>query len=97
MQAQESKGPFCQSCGMPLQHPEDFGTATGGARSDEYCRYCFVEGAFTDPDITLPAMIDLCTGILVQRGMHKDQAHTLMSGTLPTLRRWQRAAAAQRT
>jgi Putative zinc ribbon domain len=93
MQAQESKGPFCQSCAMPLQRPEDLGTATGGGRSEEYCRYCFVDGAFTAPDITLPAMIDLCTGILVQRGMLKDQAHTLMSDTLPTLRRWQRAAA----
>jgi hypothetical protein len=88
MRASETKGPFCQSCAMPLQQPEDFGTAAGGARIDDYCRYCFVDGAFTNPDMSLPAMIELCTGILVQRGMQEGEARVLMRDTLPTLARW---------
>lgn len=89
MQTQQSMGPFCQSCGMPLQHPEDFGTAKGGVRINDYCHFCFSDGAFTNPVITLPAMMELCTGILVQRGMPHVQARALMRDTLPKLKRWQ--------
>jgi hypothetical protein len=88
MVMQQANGPFCQSCGMPLQQPEDFGTAAGGARVTEYCRYCYLDGAFTNPHITLPAMIDLCTGILVQRGMPEGQARAMMRESLPKLKRW---------
>nr|WP_211240309.1 zinc ribbon domain-containing protein [Aminiphilus circumscriptus] len=28
-----SNGPFCQRCGMPLEKPEDFGTAASGSAS----------------------------------------------------------------
>ena len=34
-------GPFCQSCGMPLVKPEDFGTAADGFRINDYCHFCF--------------------------------------------------------
>lgn len=88
MRAEQPKGPFCQSCGMPLEHPEDFGTAKGGARITDYCRYCYLDGAFTTPQITLPEMIDLCTGILVERGMPRTQAQEMMRETLPRLKRW---------
>jgi Putative zinc ribbon domain len=84
----QANGAFCQSCGMPLQRPEDFGTAAGGARVTEYCRYCYLDGAFINPAITLAAMIDLCTGILVRRGMPEGQARAMMRETLPKLKRW---------
>ena len=32
-----SAGPFCQSCGMPLENATDFGTEANGDRSTEYC------------------------------------------------------------
>ena len=51
MRTEQPKGPFCQSCAMPLEHPEDFGTAKGGAHVTDYCRYCYVDGAFTNPTI----------------------------------------------
>ena len=28
---------FCQSCAMPLENPEDFGTESCGAKSADYC------------------------------------------------------------
>jgi len=88
MRTEQPKGPFCQSCGMPLEHPEDFGTAKGGARVTDYCRYCYVDGAFTNPTMTLPEMVDFCTGILVERGMPRTQAHAMMRESLPKLKRW---------
>ncbi len=83
------KGPFCQSCGMPMEKPEDFGTGAEGAKSEDYCCYCFVDGRFTEPDITMEEMIDKCVGIMVERGiMPEEQARALNSQMMPHLKRW---------
>jgi len=47
MPPQEPRGPFCQSCSMPLGTPEDFGTDKAGYRVNDFCRHCFANGAFT--------------------------------------------------
>ena len=47
---------MCQSCGMPLEKEEDFGTEAGGEKSLIYCCYCYQDGKFTDPDITIDEM-----------------------------------------
>lgn len=89
MSAQPPQGPFCQSCGMPLEKPDDFGTAADGLRINDYCRYCYQDGAFTDPNISTQGMIDRCVGIMVQQGiMPEAQARAVMSKTLPKLKRW---------
>ena len=28
---------FCQSCGMPMEKTEDFGTNNDGGRNEQYC------------------------------------------------------------
>ncbi len=90
MQSQQPSGPLCQSCGMPLQRPEDLGTAAGGDKAREYCRFCFQDGAYTDPEISMQGMIDKCAGIMAQQGiMPEAQARTLMIGLIPKLKRWQ--------
>ena len=38
---------FCQSCGMPLQKNEELGTNHDGSKNEEYCCYCYKDGAFT--------------------------------------------------
>ena len=35
----EKLGPICQSCGMPLQKSEDFGTNPDGSKNQEYCHF----------------------------------------------------------
>jgi len=85
------KGPFCQSCCMPLEKPEDFGTAASGFRINDYCHYCFNNGAFTEPNITMQEMIDKCIGIMAQKGiMPEIQAKALMLEVIPKLKRWQK-------
>lgn len=92
MQSQQPKGPLCQSCGMLLEKPEDFGTAAGGSRANDYCRFCFLDGAFKEPEISMQAMIDRCVAIMAQQGvMPEDQAKALMTDVIPGLKRWQRA------
>ncbi len=51
------KGPFCQSCGMPLSKDEaGGGTNADGSKTGEYCSKCYQMGQFTEPDITLEQM-----------------------------------------
>ena len=90
MPGQEPKGPFCQSCGMPLEKPEDFGTAANGFRINDYCHFCYQDGAFTDPNISMQGMIEKCVGMMAQQGiMPAAQARALMGEVIPKLRRWQ--------
>jgi hypothetical protein len=90
MLSQPSERSFCQSCGMPLEKPEDFGTAVNGFRINDYCHFCYQKGAFTEPNISMQAMVDRCVGIMVQQGiMAETQAKAVMSEVVPMLKRWQ--------
>jgi Putative zinc ribbon domain len=88
MSSERREGPCCQSCGMPLTNPEQFGTAADGHRANDYCHFCYVDGEFTNPDMTMPEMADFCAAVLTRRGMSESQARTMMTGTLPALKRW---------
>jgi hypothetical protein len=88
----QPQGPFCQSCAMPMEKPEMFGTHADGSKSEEYCTYCFQKGTFTEPDISMQEMIDKCVTIMNQRKiMPEDQARDLMAKTIPSLKRWKTA------
>ncbi|MFS0859085.1 zinc ribbon domain-containing protein [Paenibacillus taichungensis] len=78
----------CQSCGMPLTTPAQFGTETDGTTTREYCIYCYKEGKFEQPDITLEGMIEMCTAILSQEGMDEESARAMLRNQLPFLKRW---------
>lgn len=89
----EPLGPFCQSCSMPLAKPEDFGTDRAGYRVNDYCHHCYTNGAFTEPDVTLPQMIDRCVRIMNARGiMPETEARVLLTDVMPRMRRWRAAA-----
>ena len=82
-------GPFCQSCSMPMLKPEDFGTDEKGLRINDYCHFCYKDGKFTNPDITLEQMIDLSVGCMVKyTNMTEDKARELSSNCIPALKRW---------
>lgn len=82
----------CQSCGMPLTTPAQFGTEADGNTTREYCIYCYKEGQFEQPDITLEAMIEMCTAILSQEGMDEESARSMLRNQLPFLKRWSTSA-----
>jgi hypothetical protein len=86
---QEPKGPFCQSCSMPLGKPEDFGTDRAGYRINDYCQHCYADGAFTEPAISMEAMLARCVGVMDRQGiMPAPQARALLADVLPGLKRW---------
>lgn len=89
METSQPQGPFCQSCGMPLYNENDFGTNADGSKSNEYCHYCFKDGQFTDPSITVDQMIEKVSGMMAQmQGMPEDQARETAQNFIPQLKRW---------
>lgn len=85
------KGPFCQSCNMPMDNPDCFGTDERGLRNNDYCVHCYEDGKFTDPYITMEEMIDLVTDIMIEKTkMPEEQARQIASSFIPTLKRWKK-------
>jgi hypothetical protein len=78
---------ICQSCGMPMVKPEDFGTDINGSKNEEYCTYCFQDGKFT-LDATLEQMIKKLVTMHDQMGMTEEEARKMANENLPKLKRW---------
>jgi hypothetical protein len=86
---QQPQGPVCQSCAMPMNSPKMLGTNADGSKSEEFCTYCFQNGMFSAPNITVQEMIDKCVSIMTQQKvMLEEQARALMTKTIPHLKRW---------
>ena len=83
------KGPFCQSCSMPMEKPEDFGMDECGFRTNNYCHYCYQKGEFTHPDITLGQMTEIVVKNMVEKmQIPEDHARQITQSFLPKLVRW---------
>ena len=72
---------------MPLDKPEVLGTEINGSKNKEYCIYCYKDGAFTDPGLTLGQMKEL-----VKKQMQKMDMDAVtmawVESNLPYLERW---------
>lgn len=88
----ETKAIICQSCGMPMQKDEDFGTNTDGTKSGEYCHFCFKDGGFTDEGITMEQKIDKLVEIAAsQMQIPKEKARAMAEEIIPKLARWRQS------
>lgn len=82
-------GPLCESCAMPMDRPQDFGTDAEGKPVAEYCTFCYRNGAFVEPRLTLDGMIRKAAGAMAQRGvMAEAGARTFLASVLPEMKRW---------
>jgi hypothetical protein len=89
------KGPFCQSCGMPLsKDPLGGGTNSDGSRSGQYCSHCYLDGRFTEPSISVEEMMTKVEGKLRQMHLPGFLARHF-ARNIPNLARWHRAPAGQ--
>jgi Putative zinc ribbon domain len=89
------KDAFCQSCGMALtKDPLGGGTDSGGLRSTEYCSYCYREGRFTEPNLSVQEMMAKVEGKLREMRVPGVLARRL-SLNIPLLSRWRQAPAGQ--
>ena len=90
MEFEQPEGPFCQSCGMPMENEEVFGTNLDGSKNQEYCHYCFQNGEFTNADITMEEMSDLVAGFMAKEmKITENKAKEMAKNFIPQLKRWQ--------
>ena len=89
------RGPFCQSCGMPLSKGAlGGGTNADGSRTREYCSHCYREGRFTEPNLSVDEMMAKVERRL--REMHiPGFLARRFTRNIPELRRWHEAPAGQ--
>lgn len=79
---------LCQSCGAPMAEME-YGTELNGSKSVDYCKYCYDNGVFTNPDCTLEEMIEIVTDIMVKDfGFEVEDAKSQCNEGIPILKRW---------
>jgi hypothetical protein len=81
---------YCQSCGMPMSTTNaEYGTNADGSKNEDYCKYCFENGKFTQ-DCTMEEMIEFCVSHMASAnsGMSEDNARKMMFELFPTLKRW---------
>jgi len=85
------KGPYCQSCGMPLSKDEHGGgSEADGTKSPEYCSHCYVNGAFTDPDMNADQMQQRVMAKMKEMHIPGFLAKSF-TRDIPTLKRWAKA------
>lgn len=83
------KQTICQSCSMPMGKPEDFGTDERGHRVNNYCHFCFQNGEFTNPEITLGEMTEIVVKNMIEKmDIPEDKAKQMVNSILPKLVRW---------
>lgn len=84
---------FCQSCGMPMQTTDQFGTNKNCSLNQEYCCYCYKDGTFIQ-DCTMDGMIEHCIKYLDEFNgacntqLSKEEAIAEMKKHFPKLKRW---------
>lgn len=89
---EKPEGRICQSCAMPMQKDEDYGTNRDGSKNTEYCHFCYQDGDFTEPDITMEQKIDKVVSIAAsQMNMPEKQAREMAENIIPKLKRWQKS------
>jgi hypothetical protein len=82
---------FCQSCAMPMENVGLQGTNADGSKNEDYCHYCYKDGAFTK-DETMEEMIESCVPFVSKGEPWPDEetARKVMGELFPQLKRWKR-------
>ena len=88
----EKKMKFCQSCGMPLT-ADVLGTNADGSKNEEYCIYCYKDGAFTG-DFTMEEMAEFCAQFVdeynknTEQNLSREEYKQMLLQYYPNMKRW---------
>ena len=78
---------------MPLT-TEILGTNADGSRNEEYCIYCYKDGAFTG-DFTMEEMVEFCSQFVEEynkntgQSLSREAYKEVLRQYYPNLKRWQ--------
>jgi len=82
------KNELCQSCGIPL-NSNNMGLNTDKSQNTEYCHFCYNNGAFTEPKLTLELQKKKLADMAVSKlNLSEKEAISMANETLPKLKRW---------
>lgn len=79
---------------MPLSGSELLGTGKDGSLKKCYCKYCYANGEFKNPDLTLEEM-KLRVKSKMQEMKMDAETISMAIDTLPNLKRWRKVETAQ--
>jgi len=81
----------CQSCGLPFneEHAHFIAKEIDGTDA-VYCTFCYKDGQFIDPDISMNQMIEIQLPVLVGRLGTEAEVRKQLQEFLPTLKRWKK-------
>lgn len=83
-------GNICQSCGRPIRKISHFGTYEDGSVHTDYCRFCYKDGQFLDPGVSMEEKIKKSIERAVLSGISEDIARKNAMQLIPELKRWRR-------
>lgn len=78
---------LCQSCGIPLDNEAIKGNEKNGLKNEEFCKFCYDQGAFTNPKLTLAEMKDIQQSQMKKLMLPEDAINDALN-ILPILSRW---------
>ena len=83
--------PLCQSCGMEFGRVVLHGTNEDGTLNLDFCKLCFENGSFVDPDITMELMIEQqIRNRIIELGWEEFEAEEVCEVIIPRLKRWEK-------
>lgn len=66
-----------------------FGTNKDGSETREFCKFCFQDGSYLQPEITVEDMIQMSVDNMTQDlQFNQKKARTLARQVIPQLKRW---------
>lgn len=67
-----------------------YGSNEDKSENHKYCKFCFLNGAFTNPNMTMDEMIESSVENMISEvGLPEDEATELANNYIPRLKRWQ--------
>jgi hypothetical protein len=77
---------------MPLDNEAVKGTEKDGTKNNEYCKYCYQNGRFTSPEMTMEDMKKIVVTEMEKLKIPQETINMAL-GVLPHLKRWSKQAA----
>ena len=79
---------FCQCCGMPLSEDGMISRETDGSFNEDYCKWCYADGAFAYPAME-PLVDFLLAHMPNPSGTPDDERRKEFAARLSLLKHWQ--------
>ena len=74
---------------MPLHEEKNWGINKDNSKTTEYCIFCFENGEFTNPNLTMQEVIEKSIQMSTKLWVPENTAREIANNTIPKLKRWQ--------